>query len=40
MERIGEHRREIKGLDLLDLGIEHFDEMGHGKLLKLDGYES
>ena len=31
---------EIKGLDLFDLGIGHLDEMGHGKLIKLDGYRS
>ena len=31
---------EIKGLDLLDLRIRHLDEMGHGKLVKLDGYGS
>ena len=31
---------EIKGLDLLDLGIGHLNEIGHGKLVKLDRYES
>ena len=30
----------MKGLDLLDLGIGYLDEMGHGKLVKLDGYGS
>ena len=29
---------EIKGLDLLDLGIGHLDEMGNGKLVKLWEY--
>ena len=31
---------EIKGLNLLDLRIGHLDEMGHDKLVKLDGYGS
>ena len=31
---------EIKGLDLLDLRIGHLDEMGHDKLVKLDGCKS
>ena len=30
---------KIKGLNLLELGIGRLDEMGHGKLVKLNGYE-
>ena len=33
-------RGEIEGLNLLDLGIGHLDEMGHDKLVKLDGRRS
>ena len=40
VEKVSVHEREIKGLDLLDLGIGHLDEMSHGKLVILDGIGS